>query len=146
MKKGKYGVCLWFYAMVAFVLAFLGQTLLCGLLLGFVILAERDAWLSRQVIQAFFLSIFSSCITSIFSILTIFNVIPILGGIITGILGIISGLVSLLVLIIAGVALVRVCQDEEADVPLLGKLANRALGYVARTVYTDSSSDSSADS
>ena len=25
MQKGKYGVCLWFYALVAFILAFLGQ-------------------------------------------------------------------------------------------------------------------------
>ena len=28
MQKGKYGVCLWFYALVAFILAFLGQVLL----------------------------------------------------------------------------------------------------------------------
>ena len=34
MQKGKYGVCLWFYALVAFILAFLGQVLLGGLLLG----------------------------------------------------------------------------------------------------------------
>ena len=32
MKKGKFGVCLWFYAVLAFVLAFLGQILLGALL------------------------------------------------------------------------------------------------------------------
>ena len=34
MKKGTFGIKLSFYAVLAFVLAFLGQTLLLGLLLG----------------------------------------------------------------------------------------------------------------
>ena len=38
--------------MLAFVLAIFGQTLLCGLLLAFVIVTERDSWLTCQVIQA----------------------------------------------------------------------------------------------
>ena len=40
MRKGKFGICLWFYAALAFVLAFLQQSMLCILLLGFVIVAD----------------------------------------------------------------------------------------------------------
>lgn len=137
MKKGKYGICLWFYAMVAFVLAFLGQTLLCGLLLGFVILAERDEWLTKQVIQAFFLTIFSSCVSAVFGILSVFSAIPFLGGIVAGILSFVNGIVSLLVLIFVIIALTHVCREQDANVPFFAGLSNRALGYIARTVYTD---------
>ena len=41
MKKDRFGICLTFYAVLAFVLAILGQTLLGGLLLAFAILVER---------------------------------------------------------------------------------------------------------
>ena len=79
MQKGKFGVCLWFYAVLAFVLAFLGQTLLCGLLLGFVILAEKNEWLSKQVMQAFFLTLASSLVGSVLDILNVFRSIPFVG-------------------------------------------------------------------
>ena len=62
MQKGKFGIYLWFYAMLAFVLAFLGQVLLAGLLLGFVIVAEKDEWVIKQVMQAFGLAIFASVV------------------------------------------------------------------------------------
>ena len=79
MQKGKYGVCLWFYALVAFILAFLGQVLLGGLLLGFVIVAEKNEWLTRQVIQAFFLTIIVSVINAVLDLLNIFGNVPIVG-------------------------------------------------------------------
>ncbi len=68
MQKGKYGLYLWFYAALAFILAILGQTLLCGLLLGFVIIAERDEWLTRQVIQAFCLCFFNAIVNVVLGI------------------------------------------------------------------------------
>ena len=37
MRKDRFNICISFYAVLAFVLAILGQTLLCGMLLGFVI-------------------------------------------------------------------------------------------------------------
>ena len=64
---------------LAFVLAILGQTLLCGMLLGFVIVIQKDEWLTKQVMQAFFLALVESiisCVTNIFSGL---YAIPILG-------------------------------------------------------------------
>ena len=76
MQKGKYGIYLWFYAAIAFILAILGQTLLCGLLLGFVIVAERDEWLSRQVIQAFCLCFFNAVVSTILGIFDPLERIP----------------------------------------------------------------------
>ena len=57
MKKGNLGVSLSFFAVFAFVLAICVQPLLCGLLLALVLVYEKDEWLSRQVIQAFMLSL-----------------------------------------------------------------------------------------
>lgn len=135
MQKGKFGICLWFYAALAFILAFLGQTLLCGLLLGFVIIAEKSEWLSRQVIQAFFLSIAVSIVSGVLNILHFLETIPFVGTVFGFIFSGITGLVSLLVLIIAILALVRVTKEQEADLPLLSKLANRAYGLVEQKVY-----------
>ena len=55
MRKDRFNICISFYAVLAFVLAILGQTLLCGMLLGFVIVIQKDEWLTKQVMQAFFL-------------------------------------------------------------------------------------------
>ena len=130
MQKGKYGICLWFYAAIAFILAILGQTLLCGLLLGFVIIAERDEWLSRQVIQAFCLCFFSALVNTVLGIFDPLERIPLIGSVFSVILGIISGVISLLILIFAIIALVN-------GVPLAKKFAHRAYGFVEQKVYTD---------
>lgn len=143
MQKGKYGICLPFYAILAFVLAFLGQILLCALLLGFVIAAEKDEWLTKQVMQAFFLSLFYSLITTIFSVSAISNLF---GGAwyMSGILGIfgtifsiITGLVSLAVLIFVIIGIVRVAKGLDAEIPVFHSLANRAFGLVAQKVYNN---------
>lgn len=85
MKKGTFGIKLSFYAVLAFVLAFLGQTLLLGLLLGFVIVAEKDEWLTRQTMQAFFLTIAVSVIQGALSLISkLFSWIPTLGSISVG--------------------------------------------------------------
>ncbi len=136
MQKGKFGICLWFYALLAFILAFLGQTLLCGLLLGFVILAEKSEWLSKQVIQAFFLTIISSVVSSVLDLLNVFRSIPLIGSAFTVIFNIINSLVSLIILIFCIVAIVRVVKDRDAGLPLLSRLANRACGLLEQKIYT----------
>ena len=71
MRKDRFNICISFYAVLAFVLAILGQTLLCGMLLGFVIVIQKDEWLTKQVMQAFFLALVESiisCVTNSHSI------------------------------------------------------------------------------
>ncbi|HJB25820.1 MAG TPA: hypothetical protein H9662_04310 [Firmicutes bacterium] len=139
MQKGKYGLYLWFYAALAFILAILGQTLLCGLLLGFVIIAERDEWLTRQVIQAFCLCFFNAIVNVVLGIFDPLERIPLVGNAFSVIFGIISGVISLLILIFAIVALVNVCRGKEAGVPLAKQFAHRAYGIVEQKVYTNMS-------
>lgn len=141
MSKGKYGIYLWFYAAVAFILAFLGQTLLCGILLGFVIVAEKDEWLSKQVIQAFFLSLFSSVVSGVFSLIH-YSTPSISSEILYGIhrifytgINVIESLVSILVLVLVIIALTKVTKGKDAGIPLLSKLADRAFNVVEKKVY-----------
>lgn len=141
MSKGKYGIYLWFYAVVAFILAFLGQTLLCGILLGFVIVAEKDEWLSKQVMQAFFLSLVSSVVSGVFSLIH-YSTPSISSEILYGIhrifytgINVIESLVSILVLVLVIIALTKVTKGKDAGIPLLSKLADRAFHVVEKQVY-----------
>lgn len=55
MNQGKYGIKLWFYAVAAFVFALLELYIVVLALAAFAILAEKDVWLNRQVVQAIIL-------------------------------------------------------------------------------------------
>ena len=136
MQKGKYGIYLWFYAMLAFVLAFLGQVLLSGLLLGFVIVAEKDEWVIKQVMQAFGLAIFSSLVSAVLSIINVFGSVPIIGNLFDIAFSVINALVAILVLVFCIVGIVHVCKGEDANVPVFSRLANRAFGFIQQKVYT----------
>ena len=123
--------------MLAFVLAILGQTLLCGMLLGFVIVIQKDEWLTKQVMQAFFLALVEciiSCVTNIFSGL---YAIPILGIAFSGIVGLISGILSFLLLIIGLIAIGKVSKDSR--IPIASKLVNRAFGLTCTIQYKPAS-------
>ncbi len=141
MQKGKFGIQLSFYAVLGLVLAFLGQTLLCGLLLGFVIIAEKDPWTSRQTMQAFFVSLFMSLVSKVLNTLNVFRDIPLVGSAFSVIFGIIEGIISLLVLIFLIIGLTRVVKGQDAGIPLLSKLSNRAFGIVEQKIYTQVPTD-----
>ena len=138
MSKGKYGIYLWFYAAVAFILAFLGQTLLCGILLGFVIVAEKNEWLSKQVIQAFFLSLFSAAVSGILNLIHYSAPSSLNSEVLYHIYigtNVIESLVSILVLVLVIIALTKVTKGKDAGIPLLNKLADRAFNVVEKKVY-----------
>ena len=113
MKKDRFGICLTFYAVLAFVLTILGQTLLGGLLLAFVILAEQDEWLIRQTMQAFFLSL----ISGLFGVVSVF-------------FSAVAAILSLVILIFAVIGLVNVAKGKDAGVPLCKGFADKAFGLV----------------
>ncbi len=136
MTKGKYGIVLGFYAALGFILAVFGQTLLCGLLLGFVVVTEKNDWLTKQVLQAFFLVLFLSAISYLLGFFYVFDNIPLLSKAITIFTDVISRAVDLLVLIFSVIGIVKVIKEQEANIPLLSPLASRVLGYVEQKVYT----------
>ncbi len=136
MQKGKLGICLPFYAVLGLVLAFLGQTLLCGILLGFVILAERDEWASRQTMQAFFLALFVSLVSKILDVLNVTQNIPLVNTVLNVVFGIVEWAIGIVVLIFIIIGLTRVVKGKDAGIPVMSKLANRAFGIVEQKVYT----------
>lgn len=56
MRKGKLGLVLCLYPILAFACVIVSQPLLCALIFAFVLLAERDEWTGRQTLQALILS------------------------------------------------------------------------------------------
>lgn len=136
MQKGKFGIYLWFYAMLAFVLAFLGQVLLAGLLLGFVIVAEKDEWVIKQVMQAFGLAIFASVVGEVLDIINVFGSVPFIGSLFNTVFNVIETLVAILILVFCIIGIVRVCKGQDAGVPAFNRLANRAFGLIQQKVYT----------
>lgn len=130
MKKDACGISLIFYAVLAIVLAVLNQTLLCGLVLAYAILAVKDEWLIRQCMQALFLSLISLILSLIQSCFSGLAVIPVVGSIISGFIGVIVGIFSLILLIFAIIAICKVAKGNEANFPLLSTLADKAFGKV----------------
>lgn len=136
MEKGVFGFKLSAYAVLAFVLAFLGQTLLLGLLLGFVIVTEKNEWLTRQTMQAFFLTIMVSVISVALGLVEhLFSWIPSFGpfsisGTIATLFGWINWAVSIAALVFIIMAVLKVAKGGEAKVPLCSALADKAFGIV----------------
>ncbi|WMJ22471.1 hypothetical protein RBG61_10800 [Paludicola sp. MB14-C6] len=151
MEKGKYGIYLWFYAVIAFILAFLGQSLLGGLLLGFVIVVEKNDWLTKQVIQAFLLTLFNSVAQLILGWIKIgridfsdhglpwmiSNITNGIGAIVNGFIAFLGAIVTVAVLVFCIIGIVNVSKGKDANIPLFSKIANRAFGIVEKKIYTN---------
>ncbi len=136
MTKGKYGITLWFYAALAFVLVLLDQTLLCALLLAFVAVAENNEWLTKQVIQALSLSLAANILQGVVnwvdvSLFQMLNNLPlnlsIVLNILDGFFGFVNGLISLAVLVFVVLALIKVVKEQDANLPGFSQLADKAM-------------------
>lgn len=131
MNKGKTGINLAFYATSAFILALLGQTLMCALLLGFAIVAEKDEWLTRQCIQAFAICFLMSIVSKILSIFDFTYTLPYVGWWFSKWLGagirMVKDLIQLCIYIVCIIGMVKVAKGKEAGIPVLDKFANWAV-------------------
>lgn len=125
MEKSKLGIRLWVYAALAFVLAALGQTLLCGLLCGFALVAEKNRWLNRQMIQAFALILASAAISAVFGLLNPISAIPFVGTVFSKAVNVVERLIDLLVIVLAVVGVLNVARGKDAGIPLLSGMAEK---------------------
>lgn len=130
MEKGKFGIRLSFYAVVAFLFVILGYSTALFLLAGVVIVGEKDEWASRQVIQAICLQVVSGIISAFFGIFNFMYSIPILGAIWGTTVGVVESLIDIVLLVFAIIAIVKTAKGKEAGVPLADKFANWAYGRV----------------
>lgn len=130
MEKGVLGIRLCFYTVLAFILAAFGSTTLLFLLAGVVLLVEKNAWATRQIIQAICLCFVSSILYAFFGIFDFMYRIPFVG---TGwgiFYDVVIGLVDIAVYVFVIIAIVRNAKGKEANVPLANKFANWAYGIV----------------
>ena len=122
MRKGKLGVVVCLYPILGFVCVILNQPLLCALIFGFVLVAERDEWAGRQCLQAVELSAIAVYSVNLFPVYIDFF------HFLSTAFGTLSALVYLAAIITSMVAMVRLSRDREADLPGLSGLAYRAYG------------------
>ncbi len=129
MGKGRFGLVLSIYPILAFIGVILGQPLLCALLFAAAVFAERDEWAGRQSLQALGLSIAAAALRGV--LLGFARLLPGYGGFF-GFLStaarLLAALVYLAAILVSIVAIVRVMKGQEANLPGLSALAYRAYG------------------
>lgn len=129
MRKGKLGVVVCLYPILGFVCVILNQPLLCALIFGFVLVAERDEWAGRQTLQALGLSAIAVVLREllVYSV-NLFPVYIDFFHFLSTAFGTLSALVYLAAIITSMVAITRVMKDQEASLPGLDRLVYRAYG------------------
>lgn len=129
MRKGKLGVVVCLFPILGFVCVILNQPLLCALIFGFVLVAERDEWAGRQTLQALGLSAIAVVLREllVYSV-NLFPVYIDFFHFLSTAFGTLSALVYLAAIITSMVAITRVMKDQEASLPGLDRLAYRAYG------------------
>ncbi len=133
MPKGKYGIPLPLYGILAFVLVLLNQTLILLLLSLFVVLAEQDDQTSRTVLEALSLQFIVNLLYWIIAIIvTLSTIVPILIGLVVTLTGVVRMAISLVSGGIAILGIIKAAKDEEPNFPILKDFANNLLMFMGR--------------
>ena len=77
-----------------------------------------------------------SIVNSVLGIFDPLQSVFLFGSIFRTIIGFIEGIISLIILIFVIIALVKVSKGQDASLPGLSSLAERAFGIIAQKVYT----------
>ena len=134
MKKGNLGISLVFYATLGFVLALMGQTLLIGVLILFVLFTEKDEWTVRQLIVAIML-LFLKYIME-FVISSVDTYVPYDAEVMNTLIKVAHTLVDITIWTLAILGIISVKDGKDANIPLATSVANLAYGKVAvKPVY-----------
>lgn len=139
MTKGRFGLSLSAIAIICFGFGALQQPQSVLLVAGFALLAEKDEWLNRQVMQALLLTV-----TYYFALLvsgwvfgglgSAFGFINLYGAqsVLLQANGFVSGLLYLGLIVFSVIAAVNLLRGRDARLPLLSRLAVGAVSAAAR--------------
>lgn len=127
MEKGKFGVRMCFYTVLAFLLAYLGYSTVLFLLAGVVILVEQNEWAGRQVIQAICLCVVENLVSQVLGIPNIYR-IPFLSSAWGVVVELINWVLGILVLVFCVVGILKTMKGQEANIIGASKLADWAYG------------------
>jgi hypothetical protein len=130
MEKGKFGIRLCFYTVLAFILAYLGYSTALFLLAGVVIFVEQNEWAGRQVIQAICLCVIQNLVSTVLNILNPIYKVPVLGNVWGVVDSLIASVLSILVLVFCVVGIVKNLNGKEANIIGASKFADWAYGVV----------------
>ena len=127
MRKGVFGFDIWFYGVVALLLAVCRQPLVLGGLMAFVLRVEKDEWLNRQVMQALLLCLGGMALSLLVNWVTgILWIVPFFGGLLhAGVVTLINALVQLLMVLFAFRAADRMHKGLDSDIPFAAAFVNR---------------------
>ena len=131
--KGNYGIRLAAYTVLAFLLSYFGSTTLLFLVLGVVLLAEKNEWATRQVLQALVLCYVGVIVRNVLNIFdfvydipsmfvsvdVLFNVANVLVKIWRTIENLINSVVDLAVLVLVVIGIIKNLKDQDANLPLV---------------------------
>lgn len=127
MRRGIFGFDIWFYGVVALLLAVCQQPLVLGGLMLFVFLAEKDEWLNRQVMQALLLCL-GVMATSLLvhKLSAVFVMVPLFGWMLRwGVEQVIDLLLLLGSALFAIRAADRMHKGLDSDIPFAAGFVNR---------------------
>lgn len=132
MEKGKFGIRICFYTVLAFVLTALGYSTLLFLVAGVVLLAEKSEWGSRQVIQAIVLCFAEDVINRVLGLFSFMYRIPVIGDVWSSVNSILSSIVWILIVLFCIIGILNNVKGKDAGIPLAGKFADWAYGLVQK--------------
>jgi hypothetical protein len=130
MTKGKFGLSLSFIAVISFGFAAFCQPLAVLLICGFALLAEKDEWLNRQVLQSLLLVVFYYLVKLLFDLIFdglawLFGVSHVYGAqsAMLAANSFVDGLIYVALIVLSVIAILRVLRGKDAGLPFLSKLA-----------------------
>ena len=147
MEKGKLGIRLSVYAVLAFILAAFGLYLGIIGLLAVVLIAEKDEWAGRQVLQALMLCLLPSVVGIFFHVFDFMDwfgwasygsAVCKIAVIWSRFNSVIDWLVNIAVYVFAMIGILNVSKGKEAGIPVFSSFANWAYGKIvvkAQPVY-----------
>lgn len=147
MEKGKLGIRLSVYAVLAFILAAFGLYLGIIGLLAVVLIAEKDEWAGRQVLQALMLCLLPSVVGIFFHVFDFMDwfgwasygsAVYTISSIWSRFNSVINWLVNIAVYVFALIGILNVSKGKEAGIPVFSSFANWAYGKIvvkAQPVY-----------
>ncbi|MFR8004075.1 MAG: hypothetical protein ACLU62_14330 [Hydrogeniiclostridium sp.] len=135
MQKGKFGFKLWVYPVVAMAFFVLDQFFLGALAVGFAIAAEKNEWVSHQVLQVLIFGTFAGIanmvvdgIDWLFGLGSGIPMIAVAGGVVCGIL---YAAIFVFLVVFYVLGFTRVIKGKDAKLPIACTIANHAFGIVA---------------
>ncbi|NLT40004.1 MAG: hypothetical protein GXX89_06000 [Clostridiales bacterium] len=130
MTKGKFGLSLAAVAVISFGFVALRQPQCVLLVAGFALLAEKDEWLNRQVMQAILLTVAYYLVDLVIGwifggIARLFSWSRLYGaaGAMSSVDAVLSDLVYIALIVLCVIAVLRLVRGKDAAIPFISKMA-----------------------